>query len=67
MTDRRYTLYEITGAMGEALKDLSLADRSMGERAILTWSDNVIDRLKAIADAPPVDGDAEDALPPSAE
>lgn len=47
MTDeRRYTLHEITGAMGEALKTLSFEERSEQSRVLRLFIDQTVDRLK---------------------
>lgn len=48
MTDRRYTLMDVTTAAGEALKLLTPAERLAGERQVNIVLQGIIDRLKAL-------------------
>lgn len=47
VAERRYTLHEITGAMGDALKTLSFEERSEQSRVLRLFVDRTVDRLKA--------------------
>lgn len=50
VTTRTYTLDQITGAMGDALKALPASERLKAERTLFLFVDAVVDRLKSAAE-----------------
>ena len=52
--DRRYSLHDVTGAMGEALKDLRRSSEGSGdERPLNRYMEAVVRTLKALPPGPP--------------
>lgn len=54
MTDRLYTLHDVTGAMGDALKAVRRSKEGAGdERPLNRYIDAVVTALKALPARPP--------------
>lgn len=52
MTEQRYTLGEITMAMGDALKALPAGELAKAERTVFLFTDLVVAKLKALKEKP---------------